>query len=134
MNWLEKVLLGFSVFALLVVLAIPARAGIWNEKTELKFSEPVEVPGRVLPAGRYIFKLFNSPSDRDIVEIMNGTGTRLVDIVDAMPVYRYQTTANPVVTLESRGAHTPEGIDTWFYPAKHYGLEFLYPTSRKQRG
>jgi len=112
MSWLEKTLLGFSVVALLIVLSIPARAGNWNEKTELTFNEPVEVPGRVLPAGHYIFKLLNSPSDRNIVEIMNGSGTRLVEMVDAMPVYREHTTANPVVTFERRGAHSPEAVAT----------------------
>lgn len=134
MNWLEKLLLGFSVFALLVVLAIPARAGIWNEKTELTFSGPVEVPGRVLPAGHYIFKLLNSPSDRHIVEITNETGMRLMEIVNAMPIYRQHTTPRTVVTLEKRGPKSPEAVCTWFYPSKHTGLEFIYPKRGEQHG
>jgi len=134
MSWLEKLLLGFSVFALLVVLSIPARAGTWNEKTAVTFSGPVEVPGRVLPAGHYIFKLFNSPSDRHTVEILNGSGTRLVEFVNAIPIYRDYATAHTAITLEGHGAGSPEAVATWFYPGRHYGLEFLYPHTQQLRG
>ncbi len=48
-------------------------ADAWNHKTKLPFSEPIEVPGKVLPAGEYTFKLMDSQSDRHIVEIYNAS-------------------------------------------------------------
>src|SRR5690349_22717195 len=43
---------------------------LWNRKTTLTFSGPVEIPGvhlkgwGVLPAGTYVFKVLDSQSDR----------------------------------------------------------------------
>jgi hypothetical protein len=33
------------------MIAPSAKADTWNHKTKLEFSAPIEVPGRVLPAG-----------------------------------------------------------------------------------
>ena len=41
-----------------------ARADEWDKTTKITFSEAVQVPGTVLPAGTYIFKLYDSPSNR----------------------------------------------------------------------
>jgi hypothetical protein len=60
---------GFCL-VLLCVLSVPSTmADEWNQATKLTFSGPVEVPGRVLPAGTYWFSLMNDDSDRNIVQI-----------------------------------------------------------------
>lgn len=133
MTTLQKVLSGFSALALLGVFSLPARAGGWNEETKVTFTGPVEVPGRVLPAGKYVLRLFNSDSPRNIVEIWNGSGTRLLYRTIAVPVYRSTPTGKAVVTLEERGAKTPEALHTWFYPGNDYGLKFVYRQARAQR-
>jgi hypothetical protein len=52
------------------VLSLPfvqkTHADEWDKKTNVTFNEPVEVPGVVLPAGSYVFKLADSESDRHI--------------------------------------------------------------------
>jgi hypothetical protein len=48
-----------------------ASADEWNQKTVFTFSGPVEIPGQVLPAGTYIFKLLDSQADRDVVQVFN---------------------------------------------------------------
>jgi hypothetical protein len=103
-----------------------AKAGEWNQATMFRFSEPVEVPGRVLPAGSYVFKLMSSASNRNIVEIFNRNQTRLYATVLAIPDYRMQPTGKPVITLEERPADSPEAIHAWFYPGSYYGHEFVY--------
>jgi hypothetical protein len=55
--------------ALMGSLIAPANANEWNKETKIEFSTPVEVPGRVLDAGKYVFKLADNDSDRNIVEI-----------------------------------------------------------------
>ena len=51
------------------VMATPSiNASEWNQRTLFTFSQPVEIPGHVLSAGAYTFKLADSLSDRDIVE------------------------------------------------------------------
>jgi hypothetical protein len=51
-------------------------ADSWDKKTIVTFSDSVEIPGQVLPAGTYVFKLANSISDRHIVQIWTGDEAR----------------------------------------------------------
>src|SRR5579864_5879696 len=60
-------LLAITLFS--ATLLPSARADEWNKKTVVTFSQAVEVPGKVLPAGTYTFQLMDSPSDRHIVQI-----------------------------------------------------------------
>src|SRR5215472_5344987 len=49
----------------------PAVADEWNKETKLTFSAPVEIPGKVLDPGKYVFRLLDSSSDRNIVQIFS---------------------------------------------------------------
>ena len=40
-----------------------------DKKTVVTFSAPVEIPGKALPAGTYVFKLLDSSSSRNIVQV-----------------------------------------------------------------
>jgi hypothetical protein len=48
-----------------------------DQKTIFTFSGPVEIPGQVLEAGTYVFKLADSESDRDLVQVYNKDETHL---------------------------------------------------------
>lgn len=48
-----------------------ASASEWDQKTIFTFSGPVEIPGQVLDAGTYVFKLADSASDRNIVQVFS---------------------------------------------------------------
>ena len=48
---------GIDGFVLGFMSAAAVRADEWNKQTVLTFSQPVELPGRVLPAGTSMFKL-----------------------------------------------------------------------------
>ena len=49
------ILLALGVF--LGAFAPFSNADEWDKTTKVKFSEPVQVPGTVLPAGTYVFRL-----------------------------------------------------------------------------
>jgi hypothetical protein len=116
---------------LMVCLWTPAaRANEWNEKTIVKFNEPVEVPGRVLSSGTYVFKLLDTDGDRNIVQIFNPDGTKLYATILAISDYRLKPTDKPVIRFEERASYSPEAIRAWFYPGRQYGEEFVYPESR----
>jgi hypothetical protein len=106
-----------------------ARADEWNKETTLTFNEPVEVPGKVLPAGTYVFKLADSQSDRDIVQIFTKGEKQLLTTVMAIPDSRAEPTDKTVVTFEERASGSPEALHDWFYPGETTGVEFLYPKS-----
>ena len=102
----------------------------------MMFSQPVELPGIVLPAGTYVFKLGDSDWNRNIVQVFNADETRLFTTVIAISTSR-QTGANwPVedpathktaMSFEERLTNSPQAIHTWFYPDREVGLEFVYP-------
>jgi hypothetical protein len=112
-----------------LVLSVPlaARADEWDKETRMTFNQPVEVPGMVLAPGTYVFKLLDSASDRNVVQIFNADESRLYENVLAIPAYRLEPTDKTVVTLEERAEGTPEAVKDWFYPGDNYGQEFVYP-------
>jgi hypothetical protein len=125
MNWWRGVALVF-VGTLLCVGFVPnAKADEWNKKTIFTFKEPVEVSGTVLPAGKYVFRLFDSDSNRHIVQIFSEDETYLYATVFAIPDYRLDPTDKTVVTFRERPKYSPEAIDEWFYPGDLVGQEFV---------
>ena len=71
MNWRRTLaVVSFVVLSLSAFLPA-ARADKYNEKMELTFNEPVEVPGLVLPAGTYWFVLADIPYCRNVMQIYN---------------------------------------------------------------
>ena len=110
-----------------------AAADEWNNQTTVTFSAPVEVPGvgaHTLPAGTYLFKLMDSPSDRNIVQIFNADGTHLYTTVLAIPNYRLRATDKTVITFRERAEGQPEALRAWFYPGANWGQEFVYPKAK----
>jgi len=130
----------FKLFAtvlsvvVLCLLAVPrATADDWNKKTIVTFSGPVEVPGvgaQTLPAGTYVFKLLDSQSDRNIVQIFNKDETHVFTTILAIPNYRLRATDKTVITFRERPAGQPEALRAWFYPGQQWGQEFVYTKSR----
>jgi hypothetical protein len=120
-----------AVALLLCTGLLPAaRADEWNKETVVTFTEPVEIPGQVLPAGTYVFKLADTLSDRTVVQIFNKDQNHIYATLLAIPDYRLQPTGKTVVHFEERDANAPRAIQAWFYPGDMYGFEFVYPNSR----
>jgi len=125
-----------TIFAVLTLsllgatLATGARADEWNKKTVLTFSQAVEVPGQVLPAGTYTFVLADSPSDRHIVEIFTADGSHIIATILAINNYRLTPTGDTVVKFAERSGDNPEALKAWFYPGDNFGQEFVYPKKR----
>jgi hypothetical protein len=125
-----------SVFCLLAVTLLgatvlpSARADEWNKKTVVTFSQAVEVPGKILPAGTYTFKLLDSPSDRHIVQIFNADGTQIIATILAINDYRLHPTGETVMKFSERPGDSPDALRAWFYPGDNFGQEFVYPKVR----
>ena len=116
---------GAFLFSALCVPSLHASAT--NEKTIFRFSEPVEVPGMVLPAGKYVFKLDQGVGDLNIVQIENPAQNRTYGLFLVTPDYRWKAPRRPGVTFEQRVPGAPRAIRAWFYPGDQYGNEFVYP-------
>lgn len=124
---------GRSVFAVItlcaagVVLPRTAAADEWDKRTILTFSQAVEVPGKVLPAGTYVFQLADSPSSRHIVQVFDQRG-RILATMLTLPTDRPTATDDTRITFEEQRAGTPSPVKKWFYPGELGGEEFIYST------
>jgi hypothetical protein len=111
--------------------ALPqAMASDWDQKTVITFSGPVELPGQVLSAGTYVFKLMDSSSDRNIVQVFNKDEDEIYGTFLTIPDYRSEPADKPIVTFEEREEGSPEAVKAWFYPGDDYGHDFVYPTAQ----
>jgi len=120
----------FSVTVLCTIFSNAASAQPRNKKTTVTFSGPVEIPGvgaQVLPAGTYVFRLLDSMSDRNIVQIFNKDQSHIYATILAIPNYRLKATDKTVMTFAERAAGEPQAIRAWFYPGDNWGQEFVYP-------
>jgi hypothetical protein len=125
-----------AIFCLLAVSSLgatvlpSARADEWNKKTVVTFSQAVEVPGRILPAGTYTFQLLDSTSDRHIVQIFNADGSHIIATILAINNYRLEPTGETVMKFRETPGDAPEALRAWFYPGDNFGQEFVYPKVR----
>ncbi len=126
-----KALISLFAVTLLGATVLPsAQADTWNKKTVVTFSQAVEVPGKILPAGTYTFQLLDSQSDRHIVQIFNADGSQILATILAINNYRLQSTGDTVMKFSERPGDSPEALRAWFYPGDNFGQEFVYPKPR----
>jgi hypothetical protein len=120
-------LLGLVFLLASVAMSPLAKADEVNQETVVKLSGPVEVPGgRVLPAGEYVFKLADNPSDRGIVQIFNEDQSHLLATIFTVPANRAKPIDGTVITLEERPNGNPEALGKWFFAGQTTGVQFLY--------
>src|ERR1051326_70130 len=129
----RPLVVAFSMTALCMMFSGTSSAQVWDKKTTVTFSAPVEIPGisaQVLPGGTYVFRLLDSQSDRHIVQIFNKDESHLYATILAVPNYRLRPTDQTVMTFAERAAGEPQAIRAWFYPGDNSGQEFVYPKKR----
>jgi hypothetical protein len=110
-----------------------AKADQWNQMTKIEFSEPIEIPGQVLPAGTYWFVLLDSASDRDVVQIFSGDWSKLEATLRTVPSIREQPTDDTEIELAERPHQQPEAILKWYYPGLLTGHEFVYSSKQEKQ-
>jgi len=74
-----------------------------------------------------VFKLFESASNRHIVQIFNADGTELQTTILAFPNYRLKPAAKTVLSFWEMPPGQPRALRAWFYPGDNFGQEFAYP-------
>jgi hypothetical protein len=131
MNKTRAMLILLAGLAIVGGMAPRANADEWDQKTIFTFSGPVEIPGQVLPAGTYVFKLADSSSDRNTVQVFSQDEKHLYGTFLSIPDERLQPAGKPIITFDERTAGSPEAVRAWFYPGDEYGHQLVYP---KQQG
>src|ERR1700693_5099422 len=103
------------------------KASEWDKTTNITVSQRFAVEDTVLPAGHYVLRLLNSSSNRDVVEIYDGGGTRLITTILAIPASRLEATGAPKFSCYETPAENPAALHTWFYAGDTSGVEFVQP-------
>jgi hypothetical protein len=109
------------------ILALRAQADPWDKKTILTTNKTIQVEDRVLPAGTYVFKLLDSPSNRHVVQIFNEDQSHIIDTVMAIPNYRMRPTGHSRFLFYETPPGAAPALHAWFYPGDNFGQEFRYP-------
>src|SRR3954470_24134542 len=113
------------IVAFALFFEIAAHADLGDQATEITFNQPIQVPGQVLPAGTYLFKLLNG-DNLDVVQIFNSDRTHLYATLETIPSETRKVPDDTTVTLVEQGAGQPDVLLTWFYPGNETGHEFIY--------
>lgn len=105
-----------------------------DQRTYFTFSAPFELPGnKTLPAGKYTFRVLDSPSNRHIVQILNQDGTQIQATLLAIPAQRQEPPSEPEIRFMEAAASMPPAVKTWWYPGRTIGHEFIYPKEQARR-
>jgi hypothetical protein len=123
----RKMFTGMICLMLLGTFFVPkSRADESDKKTIVTVNGAIQVPGKVLPAGTYVFKLLDS-NDLTLVAIFNANETHLITTVQGISDSRVQTPDKTILQFEERPSGQPEALKAWFYPGDNSGIEFVYP-------
>jgi hypothetical protein len=115
----------------MVTFAAGARADTaFSKRTVVTFTQPVEIPGQVLPSGTYTIELYETFGNRHIVRIYNADRSKLIATVLAIPNQRLTPTDDNVMKFTERPGNEPVALKAWFYPGENGGQEFVYPKAR----
>jgi hypothetical protein len=120
-----------ALLTLSLLGAKPALANDINKKTIFQFDVPVEIPGRVLAPGKYVFKIADT-SDLNVVQVYSEDATghdNLIDTIAATPEHVGKTPNAPIINYEDLPGH-PKAIRSWFAAGDNWGWRFIYPTDK----
>jgi hypothetical protein len=118
------------IFALLLIMAGSAVSAAAQEEgaLDIHVNKAVAIPGKVLPAGDYVFRLVESTSGANEVKVMSADGKTFYGFIPITRASKNDMTDHAVVKTVEDEAGTSR-IDTWFFPASRDGFEFIYSKS-----
>jgi hypothetical protein len=124
----SAVLTSFLILAVVFLAPSATRADDWNLMTRFTVNHPFEVPGMTLqPNTRYVIRLYDSPSTRNVVQVLNNDETKLLTMFMAVSDLRLEPLDKTVFTFIETQPGYPLPVKEWFYPGRLNGLEFIYP-------
>jgi len=104
-----------------------------DKTTYFTFSGPVDMPGVALPAGKYVFRLANPDTSRNVVQVASADGKRVVGLFFSHPAERRDAAKDSEIRFMEASAGTPPAVKTWWYPGERTGYEFIYPKNQARR-
>jgi len=120
------------IIAFTLFFELAAHADEFDQATTLTFSEPIQIPGQMLPAGTYLFRLVDANSGENLVQVFNSDRTVLYATLQTVPTERVEPTGHTTITLAEQGSGKPDVLLKWFYPGNLTGHEFVYSGQKEK--
>jgi LPXTG-motif cell wall-anchored protein len=130
MGHFKTTLTAACAVVLLTTAVAAAQGTVADRKTIVTFSGPVSIPGATLPAGTYVFRIADSPANRNIVQIFDREDAKILATLFAVPAERAQPEGDPVVSFKETPSDRPPAVRYWYYAGEKGGNEFIYPRAQ----
>lgn len=118
----------------LLIAIVEGLAAQENQKyqtTEVIFTAPMEIPGRVLPAGKYLFTLLPGDPEHSMVQVWSADRQHLLATLLTVPDYHLRgPSGSSTVRFDTNRYGQTDALRAWFYPGDNYGHEFVHPEDR----
>lgn len=126
-----RIVLTWTAAAALLLVTTPAvttaAATNFEKRTTFTFNAPVAVPGVILPAGSYVFRLANPITGRDVVQVLRADNGTPYAMFFSLRTPRAEAVDKPEIRFMETAADMTPAIHSWWYPADTQGYEFVYP-------
>ena len=113
-----------------------AQASESNQGTWMTFDQPVQIPGTVLPAGKYWFRIMDDKNtvQMNIIEIYDQSKNHLAT-VSALPTEnkdRAEPRGYTELQFTQGTDRRPAALLAWSYPGRFDGHRFVYPDRERR--
>ena len=97
MRFLKPVVIVLALAAFSLTFSSRANATVTDEQVTFTFNQPVQIPGQVLPAGTYVFKVVDDiTGDRNLIQVLNQNQTHVYGTFLTVPAqFSQATTSSP---------------------------------------
>src|SRR5258708_12915790 len=99
------------------------RADESDRKTIVTVNQPIQVPGKVLPAGTYVFKLPDS-NDLTLVAIFKDDESHLITTVQGISDVRMETPDKAILQIEDPPSGHPQALNPCSSPVHNPAFQF----------
>lgn len=130
MGHFKSLLVASSAAVLMTTGAASAQGIVPDRSTIVTISAPVSLPGVVLPAGQYLFRLADTQASRNVVQIFDKDRTKIFATLIAVSAERNEPSGEAVITFREAPANQPPALRYWYYAGEKSGQEFAYPKSQ----
>lgn len=120
--------------AMLMTAATAQAQGIIPDRsTIVTIDAPVALPGVVLPAGSYLFRLADTQASRNVVQIFDKDRTKIFATLIAVSAERNEASGEAVITFRETPATEAPALRYWYYAGEKGGQEFVYPKDQAMK-
>jgi hypothetical protein len=121
--------LGIGVAVMMAVTsgAVTHATTMGNHPNIITFSKAVTLPGRVLPAGTYVFEVANPTASHDVIRVLDKASGRSLYMGFTRPVSRPASMSQEqAVSFNEAASGQPAPVRAWYPIGFRDGHEFIY--------